>query len=225
MKAACPRDRAPVFAHGVPWTHAQPGLDARSWLQACNPKPRLLRGSHGRTLLVLPIFCGHQSIPLHLPSMFLWLSIPGSHCNYKNSVKTVSTKHRASWPMQFPTLFLKKKKKKRAVPSKPDRTRRHRRSQFESLLRRPAQPGCWLRMSAVLGRSEPLALLPDSASEVSAGLPELGPGYFSGSILETWVLACCGRRCAVPQADPQLGEWGKSRDRALVTQVCLKLLR
>ena len=112
MKSACPRDRAPAFGHGAPCTHTQPGLYTRSSLQACNSKPRLLDGSHGRTILLPPIFCGPEGVPLHLPSMFLSLLIPGSYCNYKNLVKTVSMKHRASWSMQFPTLFFQKKKER-----------------------------------------------------------------------------------------------------------------
>lgn len=111
MKSACPQTmRAPVFAHGVPRTHTRPGLYPRSCLQACNPKPGLLDGSHGRTALVPLVFCGHQGVLLHLPSMFLSLFIPGGHCNYKNLVNTVSVKHGASWPMQFHTLFFKKKR-------------------------------------------------------------------------------------------------------------------
>ena len=109
VKSACPRDCAPAFAHGVPCTHAQPGLYIRCCLQACNPKPRPLDGSHGRTTLVLLVFCDHQGVPLHLPSVLLLLLIPGTHCNYKSLVKTVSMKQRDSWPIEFPTPFFQKK--------------------------------------------------------------------------------------------------------------------
>jgi len=111
VQSARPRDRAPASARGAPCTQPQPGLHAWCWLQACNPKPRLLSGSHARTAFVLLVFCGHQGVPLQLLSVLLVLLIPGSHCNYENLIKTVSMKNRASWPMQFPTLFFKKKKR------------------------------------------------------------------------------------------------------------------
>lgn len=75
MKSACPRDRAPAFALGMPHTRTQPGWYTRCCLQACNPKPRLLDSSHGGTILVPLVFCGHQGVPLHLLSMFLSLLI------------------------------------------------------------------------------------------------------------------------------------------------------
>lgn len=96
---ASPRHHVPSLTLSVPSTTArfvpqnclQPRLPCGNHGRiVCNPKPRLPCGSDGRIILVHSVFCGHQSVPLHLPSTFLSLLIPGSHCCSKNLVKMAS---------------------------------------------------------------------------------------------------------------------------------------
>lgn len=102
---ASPRHRVPSCTLSVPSSTAR--SVHQDCLQPCNPKPRSPYGSQGRIILVQSVFCGHQSAPLHLPSMFLSLLAPGSHCCSKNLVKVASPKHRASQPMQFLLLSVR----------------------------------------------------------------------------------------------------------------------
>lgn len=83
-----------------------PSSTARFVHQNCL-QPRLPYGSHGRIILVHSVFCGHQSVPLHLPSTFLSLLTPGSHCCSKNLVKMASP--RATQPMQILLLSSRNK--------------------------------------------------------------------------------------------------------------------
>lgn len=104
---ASPRHHVPSFAPSVP--RSTDRFVHQNWLQPCNPKPRLPHGSHGRIILVPSVFCGHRSVPLHFPSMFLSLLVPGSHCCSKNLVKMASLKHGVSQPMQFLLLSIRNK--------------------------------------------------------------------------------------------------------------------
>lgn len=65
-----------------------------------------------------------------------------------------------------------------------------------------------------MGQSVPPALLPASANKVSAGLPELSPGYFSGCVLETQALFATKGDVPSP-GSPTARKVGKERGQGL----------